>query len=102
MSDVIRHVVIRGKVQGVGYRAWIEGEAVAGRLSGWVRNRKDGTVEAVLAGPDNVVAALIARCQHGPGMARVTTITTIDNEAASEDMLGLRVAGEGFSVLPTV
>lgn len=42
MSDVIRHIVIRGRVQGVGYRAWIEGEAVASRLAGWARNRKDG------------------------------------------------------------
>lgn len=99
MSDVIRHIVIRGRVQGVGYRAWIEGEAVAGRLAGWARNRKDGAVEAVLAGPDHAVAALIAKCQDGPGMARVTAI---DNEAASEDMLGLRVSGERFSVLPTV
>jgi acylphosphatase len=99
MSDVIRHIVIRGKVQGVGYRAWIEGEAVARHLAGWARNRKDGTVEAVLAGPGDAVAALIAKCQDGPGMARVTTV---DNEAASEDMLGLRVSGERFSVLPTV
>ena len=99
MSDVIRHIVIRGRVQGVGYRAWLEGEAVAGGLAGWARNRKDGTVEAVLAGPEHAVAALIAKCQDGPGMARVTTI---DNEPASEDMLGLRAPGERFSVLPTV
>lgn len=99
MSDVIRHIVIRGKVQGVGYRAWIEGEAVARHLSGWTRNRKDGTVEAVLAGPDDAVDALIAKCQDGPGMARVTAV---DNEPASANILGLRASGERFSVLPTV
>lgn len=99
MSDVIRHIVVHGKVQGVGYRAWIEGEAVARRLAGWARNRKDGTVEAVLSGAEDAVAALIAKCQHGPGMARVTTI---DNEPASDDMLNLRVSGERFSVLPTI
>lgn len=99
MSDVIRHIVVHGKVQGVGYRAWIEGEAVARRLAGWARNRKDGTVEAVLSGAEDAVAALIAKCQHGPGIARVTTI---DNEPASDDMLNLRVSGERFSVLPTI
>lgn len=99
MSDVIRHIVVRGKVQGVGYRAWVGGEAVARGLAGWARNRKDGTVEAVLSGPEDGVAALIAKCQHGPGMARVTSV---DNEPASEDMLNLRISGERFSVLPTI
>lgn len=99
MSDVIRHIIVRGKVQGVGYRAWIEGEAAGRGLAGWARNRKDGTVEAVLSGSEDAVATLIAKCQHGPGMARVTTI---DNERASEDMLNLRASGERFSVLPTI
>lgn len=99
MSDVIRHIIVRGKVQGVGYRAWIEGEAGARKLAGWARNRRDGTVEAVLSGPQDAVTALIAKCQHGPGMARVTAI---DNEPARADMLNLRAAGERFSVLPTV
>lgn len=99
MSDVIRHIIVRGKVQGVGYRAWIEGEAVARNLAGWARNRKDATVEAVLSGPEDAVAALIAKCQHGPGMARVTAI---NNEPAGEDMLNLRAPGERFSVLPTL
>lgn len=99
MSDVIRHIIVRGKVQGVGYRAWIEGEAVARELAGWARNRKDGTVEAVLSGSEDAVAALIAKCQHGPGMARVSAI---DNEPVGEDMLNLRASGERFSVLPTV
>lgn len=99
MADVIRHVIVRGRVQGVGYRAWIAGEAEARGLGGWARNRRDGTVEAVLAGPDEAVAALIAKCQHGPGMARVSSV---DTEAATEDMLKLRTAGEKFSVLPTI
>ena len=99
MSDVIRHIIVRGKVQGVGYRAWIEGEAVARNLAGWARNRKDGTVEAVLSGSEDAVTALIAKCQYGPGMARVTTV---DNEPAGEDMLNLRAPGERFSVLPTI
>ncbi len=99
MVDVIRHIIVRGKVQGVGYRAWIAGEAEARGLGGWARNRRDGTVEAVLSGPDDAVAALIAKCQHGPGMARVSGV---DNEAATDDMLKLRMADERFSVLPTI
>ncbi len=99
MADVIRHIILRGKVQGVGYRGWLAGEAEARGLSGWARNRRDGTVEAVLSGSDDAVAALIAKCQHGPGMARVSGI---DNQPTTEDMLRLRGAGEMFSVLPTV
>ena len=99
MVDVIRHIIVRGRVQGVGYRAWIAGEAEARGLGGWARNRRDGTVEAVLSGPDEAVAALIAKCQHGPGMARVSGV---DNEAATDDMLKLRMADERFSVLPTI
>lgn len=99
MADVIRHIIVRGKVQGVGYRAWIAGEAEARGLGGWARNRRDGTVEAVLSGSDEAVAALVEKCQHGPGMARVSGV---DNEPANGDMLKLRTAGEKFSVLPTV
>ena len=99
MSNAILHVTIRGRVQGVGYRAWIEDEAVAENLAGWARNRRDGTVEAVLLGPEAAVAALIAKCRQGPGMARVTAV---DNEPAGVDMLNLRAPGERFSILPTV
>lgn len=99
MIDVIRHIIVRGKVQGVGYRAWLAGEAEARGLAGWARNRRDGTVEALLFGSDEAVAALITKCQHGPGMARVSGI---DNQPVTEDMLKLRTAGETFSVLPTI
>ena len=99
MSDVVRHIIVRGKVQGVGYRAWLEGEAVARNLAGWTRNRKDGTVEAVLSGPEDAISALIEKCRHGPGMARVSAI---DSEPAGDDMMSLRTRGERFSVLPTL
>lgn len=99
MSDVIRHIIVRGRVQGVGYRAWLAGEAAARKLAGWARNRKDGTVEAVLAGPVQAVAALIENCRQGPAMARVNTIS---DDPADEDMLHLRVPGETFSVLPSI
>src|SRR5258705_10330251 len=50
-AEVIRHVLIRGRVQGVGYRAFAEYTALDHGLAGWVRNRRDGAVEAVFAGP---------------------------------------------------
>ena len=99
MGDVICHVIVGGKVQGVGYRAWIEREAVARHLGGWVRNRKDGTVEAVLSGPEDVVAALIEKCRRGPAMARVTAI---DRVQADADVLNLRMRGERFSILESL
>ncbi len=66
MSGAIRHVVIRGRVQGVGYRAWVADEADARKLEGWVRNRRDNSVEALFAGPAYVVAAMIACAQIHP------------------------------------
>ena len=99
MGDVIRKVMIRGVVQGVGYRAWVEHQALAHNLEGWVRNRRDGSVEALFAGPADVVADLIARCRRGPSSARVDAVA---EEPAHPDALNLRRAGERFSVLPTV
>jgi len=68
-------------------------------LEGWVRNRRDGSVEAVLAGPAEAVTAMIAACRRGPSSARVETLR---DEAGNPDMLNLREARERFSVLPTV
>src|ERR1700738_85303 len=71
MSGAIRQVTIRGRVQGVGYRAWVEDRAVAHDLEGWVRNRRDGSVEALFAGPAEVVADMVAQCRRGPSSPRV-------------------------------
>ncbi|HEX9469539.1 MAG TPA: acylphosphatase [Bradyrhizobium sp.] len=99
MSDAIRHVTIRGRVQGVGYRAWVEHRARAHGLEGWVRNLRDGSVEAVLAGPADAVAEMIALCRRGPSSARVDAVT---EEPAGSEALNLRRAGERFSVLGTI
>ena len=99
MSSANRHVMIRGRVQGVGYRAWLEHEARRRGLGGWVRNRRDGSVEAVFAGPDNRVADMVAACRRGPASARVDDVA---EETASLDELGLRRPDEDFSVLPTI
>ena len=66
MGGAIRQVTIRGRVQGVGYRAWVEHQAMARDLEGWVRNRRDGSVEALFAGPAEVVSDMIALCRRGP------------------------------------
>src|SRR5882724_6898871 len=99
MSAVVRHVTVRGRVQGVGYRAFVDHEARSRDLEGWVRNRRDGSVEAVFAGPAAAVTAMIAACRRGPSSARVQAL---QDEAANPDLLNLREADERFSVLPTI
>jgi len=99
MSGAILQVTIRGRVQGVGYRAWLEYQAITCGLEGWVRNRRDGSVEALFAGPPTVVGEMVALCRHGPPGARVESVS---RETANEDALNLRQAGERFSVLPTI
>ena len=99
MSGAITQVTIRGRVQGVDYRAWVEHRAVAHDLEGWVRNLSDGSVEALFAGPPDAVAAMVERCRRGPSSARVDAVTEHD---ADPDALDLRRPGEHFSVLPTI
>ena len=75
MSGVtIRRIVVRGRVQGVGYRAWTEDTAILNGLDGWVRNRRDGAVEAVFAGSAEAVDAMIDACRRGPESARVEAV----------------------------
>jgi acylphosphatase len=99
MVGAIRQVTITGRVQGVGYRAWVEHRARAQALEGWVRNRRDGSVEALFAGPEQVVADTVALCRRGPSSARVDAVT---EQPTNADALKLRRAGERFSVLPTI
>jgi len=68
------HVTISGLVQGVGYRAWTEREAVLRNLSGWVRNRRDGSVEAVFSGEAAVVDDMLQVCWTGPYSAMVRAV----------------------------
>ncbi|HEY0331689.1 MAG TPA: acylphosphatase [Rhodopseudomonas sp.] len=99
MSVVIRLVAVQGRVQGVGYRAFVEWEASGRDLEGWVRNRRDGSVEALFAGPAEAVAEVIARCRRGPSSAHVTRL---DEQPAAAAALDLRRPGERFSTLPTL
>ena len=95
--QAIRHVIIRGRVQRVGYRYWTEYTARDQGLTGWVRNRHDGTVEAVFAGPAEAVAEMIAACRKGPPGARVEAIEERDATAGELAMRG----HDQFAVLPT-
>ncbi len=95
---VIRHVIVHGRVQGVGFRAFVEREALTRGVEGWVRNRRDGSVEALFAGDGDAVADMIAACGQGPLGARVDVQHQRDSDG---DDLKLRRRGELFSVLPT-
>ena len=77
MAEQTVHVLISGRVQGVGYRAWVEMAASSLRLSGWVRNRRDGAVEAVFQGAPADVDEMLQRCRQGPPDARVTEVEIV-------------------------
>jgi acylphosphatase len=98
LAQTLRHIVVRGRVQGIGYRAWTEYTALEKGLEGWVRNRRDGTVEAVFAGAPQRVAEMVEACRRGPPGARVEVLYELD---AGEDLLAQRRPGELFSVLAT-
>jgi len=81
-------LTISGRVQGVGFRYALADEARTRKLSGWVRNRRDGSVEALVAGPEAAVEALIAWAQRGPPAARVTAVAV---EPATTDARGFEI-----------
>lgn len=70
------HAIIRGRVQGVWYRSWTVEQATDRGLAGWVRNRTDGTVEALFHGPAAAVDDMLAACRQGPPAAWVQNIIT--------------------------
>ena len=88
-----KHLVISGRVQGVGYREWMIDQANALGLSGWVRNRRNGTVEALVYGDTAAVEELLRLCRLGPRLAEVVEIA---------EELADPPASPGFRLLPTV
>lgn len=94
MQEIALKLRIHGKVQGVSYRDWMVRAASALNLHGWVRNRADGTVEALVVGEEKCVRDLIAQCHKGPSAAKVERI---DEEAAQ----GINPR-DGFVRKPTV
>jgi acylphosphatase len=87
------HVIIKGRVQGVGFRYFTERAAAELELAGFVRNRRDGTVEALFCGSPTAVAEMLERCRRGPPGARVAAVRIIA-EGGEEPF--------EFAVLPTV
>ena len=69
-----KHIVITGKVQNVGYRYWLYKEAIEKNISGWVRNKISGEVEALVIGNDMDINNLIKLCKKGPSLSKVTKI----------------------------
>ncbi len=86
-------VLITGRVQGVAYRAWASRAAKSLGLSGWVRNRRDGAVEALFSGSAGAVDEMLRRCREGPPAARVTDVTILQEGG---------IAPLSFEVLPTI
>jgi acylphosphatase len=86
-------LIITGRVQGVGYRDWAITTARNLGLRGWVRNRTDDSVEALIAGDEAAVAAMIEACHRGPSHARVDKVDVAAADAAD--------APKGFTQLPT-
>jgi acylphosphatase len=86
---VRRRVIVQGRVQGVFFRGETQDRAAAAGVAGWVRNRADGSVEAVFEGRPEAVAALVEFCRGGPRHARVTGLETF--EEAPEGLRGFRV-----------
>ena len=88
-----KRLIISGRVQGVGYRQWLIDAARAHGVSGWVRNRRDGSVEALVAGDTAAVEELLRACRRGPRLASVSQI---------EEQLADAPEHMGFNQLPTV
>ncbi|MGE0241665.1 MAG: acylphosphatase [Parvibaculaceae bacterium] len=88
----VLHAAITGRVQGVGYRAWTAHEARRLGLVGWVRNRRDGSVEAVFKGHEKAVVRMLSECRRGPAGARVADV--VATAVVDEDW-------RDFSVRPT-
>ncbi|MEM7226258.1 MAG: acylphosphatase [Pseudomonadota bacterium] len=86
-------VIISGRVQGVWFRGWTIETATRFGLDGWVRNRRDGTVEAVFSGPEEKLQAMREACRRGPPMARVVHVEEIGHEGPVES---------GFTALSSV
>ena len=92
------HVRIQGRVQRVWFRNWTVEEATKRDLRGWVRNREDGSVEAVFVGVNHKVRDMVAACRLGPPKAEVTRVIQFPGEYAPDET----EMPPGFKILPTL
>ena len=91
MAEVVAvQVRVTGRVQGVSYRWWTQGEAERLGLRGWVRNEADGSVAALLVGAETAVAAMVAALRRGPPQARVSEVLT-EAVRVGESPLGFEI-----------
>ena len=90
---IVRRLIVHGRVQGVWYRGWTVDQARSLGLSGWVRNRRGGTVEMIVAGSDEAVARMIERAREGPSAARVDRVEVEETD---------ETAPAGFEHRPTL
>ena len=97
MTPITRRLFIHGRVQGVGFRWSPNAEALALGLKGWVRNRQDGSVEALLIGSAEAVEALTVWAHHGPSSARVDRVLIRDEPTTSSE-----ISCNKFEQRPTV
>ena len=89
---MVRRLLVHGRVQGVWYRGWTVDQAEALGLDGWVRNRRDGSVEILVSGADGAIEKLIALCRQGPSAARVERVEVTESDETVPD---------GFEQRPT-
>ena len=90
-SSLVRRLLVEGAVQGVGYREFTRRAALRLNVSGWVRNRSDGAVEALLRGPPSRVEALIAEMRQGPRFAVVERLSVTEHDGNPFDDEGMFV-----------
>ena len=88
---IIKHLMITGRVQGVGFRYYVEYKARQFGVTGWVRNRRDGSVEAMIQGAPEKVEAVIECAHRGPPKASVTSVNVSDGSGSFTE----------FQILPT-
>jgi acylphosphatase len=90
-ANIARRYIVQGRVQGVGFRWFVQREAQMLGLSGWVRNNMDGNVEVLAVGTDEQLEALAAKLKSGPRAARVDHVA--ESSASAENVAGFRIEG---------
>ena len=88
-----KHIVISGRVQGVGFRYWLYKAAIQCNINGWVKNKISGEVETLLIGNDLDVKKLIKLCEKGPSPSKVTSIIVQDSQK--------EYSGKSFEIIET-
>ena len=92
MADIARRIRVTGRVQGVFFRVWTQGQARELGVSGWIRNCPDGSVEAHLVGDEDAVARMVERMRRGPSDARVDAVTVEEVEPETTGRFELRTS----------